>query len=406
MNCRSCKKDNLKLILDLTDQAWGNDFIPIDQNRRSLNYPLQLYFCQNCSMVQLGHTVPKETMFVDHAYLSGTTQSLKKHFVEIGEEILLREPLKKNDLVLDIGGNDGTFLKFFHDKDIRTLNIDSGKIQAEKCRENGIECLNTFFNTSSAKQILEQYGPAKIIHGSGILFHLEELHSAFEGIRDILATDGVLVAEFIYLPEMVKNCAYDQIYHEHLLYYSLHSFSRLLEQFNLEFHDAYLAPIHGGSCIAFISAKGTRTKSTRLLEMTALEEREGFDKFEVYAEFAKKVNQAKHDLNSMIKKFKSEGASIQALGAPVKGSTLINYCGLTHNELDCAVEINDYKCNTYYPGTQIPVYHERDVKVPDVYLLLSWNFKDEILARMKSFFNSGGKVIVPIPTPYVVENII
>ena len=401
MTCRCCGSPNVKLVIDLGAQAWGNDFIPIRENRTSQTYPLELCICTKCSMLQLGYTVPKEVMFIDHAYLSGTTKSLKKHFEQVGEETIQRIPLGASDLVFDIGGNDGTFLQFFKDRGIRCLNIDSGKLQAAKCRENGIECVNDFFNEDSASRIRAEYGQATVIHGSGILFHLEELHSAFKGIRDMLNPDGMLVAEFIYLPEMIRNCAYDQIYHEHLLYYSLQSFSRLLEQFDLEVHDAFLKPIHGGSCVSFISHRGRRKKTPGLIQLLKMEDEDKLSSIDTYVKFAERVRDAKSELVSIIRNLRKLGNRIQALGAPVKGSTLINYCGLTEDDLECAVEINPHKCETYYPGTRIPVFHQDQVKEPDAYLLLSWNFKDEILGKLTDYRKNGGKIIVPIPSPHI-----
>lgn len=402
MKCRCCASDQLQMVLDLGKQAWGNDFIPIKENLVSEEYPLELFFCNDCSMVQIGYTVPKSKMFVDHAYLSGTTRALKDHFVAVAGEILQRVKFGAADYILDIGGNDGTFLEHFKEQGLKVLNVDSGKLQAKLSMEKGVDCVNGFFNKETALKIKQERGPAKVIHGSGIFFHLEELHSAFAGIKAVLANDGLLVAEFIYLPEMVRNCAYDQVYHEHLLYYTLISFQALLSRYGLEIFDAEMKPIHGGSCVAFISHAGTCDKTPALTRLVEAEKAEGFDTIEAYQRFAERANRNKEDLRRMIGELKQAGRSIQALGAPVKGSTIINFCKLTEKELDCAVEINEYKCQTYYPGTRIPVYHQDKTPAPDVYLLLSWNFKDEILRKIRSFRDRGGKIIVPIPDPELI----
>jgi len=403
MSCRSCHSVRLEMILDLGRQAWGNDFIPIKDRRISATYPLQLFYCHSCHMTQLGHTVDKETMFVEHAYLSGTTNSLKAHFVDVAENVLRRRPIGDQEYVLDIGGNDGTFLEHFKKNGLKVLNVDSGRLQATKSNEKGVPCLNQFFNEQAADQILKMHGPAAVIHGSGIFFHLEELHGVFKGIKKLLNQDnGLLVAEFIYLPDMIRNLAYDQIYHEHLLYYMIHSFQALLNQFGLEIYDAHLDPIHGGSCVAFITHTGLTKRTERLLELMSQEEQEGFLQIDVYKEFAGKVDRSRERLVELIRSLHAAGKKIYALGAPVKGSTMINYCHLTERDLECAVEINPYKCNTYIPGTKIPVYHQNDVQDPDVYLLLAWNFKDEILPKMAAYRNKGGKILVPIPEPELI----
>lgn len=402
LECRSCGGRHLELVLDLGLQPWGNHYVPIQDHIEHPRFPLELYFCHDCAMVQIGFTIPKEFMFVDHNYVSGTTKSLIAHFEQVAAKILKRVDFKETDYILDIGGNDGTFLKSFKREGYGVLNVDSGIKQAELSNAIGIPCINDFFNEKLCKEILTTHGKAKVIHGSGILFHLEELHSVFAGIKSLLDEDGLLVAEFIYLPEMINNNAYDQIYHEHLLYYSLKSFNSLLNKYELEIYDAEIVPIHGGSCIAYIGHSGRNALSEQFKQLINAENINCSDKVEVYKEFAKRVVLMREELRKMVFSLRQQGKSIQALGAPVKGSTIINYCNFTKNEIDCAVEINDLKCNCYMPGTLIPVYHQDNVPPPDVYLLLSWNFKTEILSKLAHYQNSGGKILLPIPQPELI----
>lgn len=399
LECRSCGSRHLELVLDLGLQPWGNHYVPIQDNVEHPRFPLELYFCHDCAMVQIGFTIPKEFMFVDHNYVSGTTKSLVTHFEQVAAKIVERVDFKENDYILDIGGNDGTFLKRFKQEGYGVLNVDSGIKQAELSNAIGIPCINNFFNEKLCKEISITHGKAKVIHGSGILFHLEELHSVFAGIKSLLDEDGLLVAEFIYLPEMIKNNAYDQIYHEHLLYYSLKSFNSLLNKYDLEIFDAEIVPIHGGSCIAYIGHSGRNVLSEQFKSLVDAESSNCNDKIEVYKEFANRVAFMREKLQKMVYGLREQGKTIQALGAPVKGSTIINYCGFTDKEIDCAVEINELKCNCYMPGTRIPVYHQDKVSPPDVYLLLSWNFKTEILAKLTSYQQSGGRILLPIPEP-------
>jgi hypothetical protein len=281
------------------------------------------------------------------------------------------------------------------------LNVDSGTKQAELSVANGVACLNAYFNEDTAARIEATHGKARLIHGSGIFFHLEELHSVFRGLQRLLAPDGMLVAEFIYLPQMIKQCAFDQIYHEHLLYYSLTTFSRLLERHGLQIYDCLFAPIHGGSCVAFIGHAG-RHQPTRFLETSFAAEREEGFLNAVYREFAGRVERLRADLLAIVGDLRRAGKTLQTLGAPVKGSTIINYCGLSEREIECATEINELKCGTYVPGTRIPVVHQARVRPPDVYLLLSWNFKEEILSHLGEFRAGGGRILVPIPTPHLI----
>ncbi len=396
-SCRVCGSKNIKQILDLGLQPWGNDFIQISENRKSELHPLNFVICEDCMTSQIDFTIPKEKMFVDHSYMSGTTKTLRNHFQKIGEDITKLYKFKNEEYVLDIGGNDGTFLEFFKKKNIKVLNIDSGVEQADESNKKGIECIADFFNEKVSNQILNKYGKAKIIHGSGIFFHLEELKSVFKGVKNLLAHDGVLVAEFIYLPSMIKNLAFDQIYHEHLLYYSLHSFQKLLDQFELKISFAELFPIHGGSCVAHINHKNNSNLETKTKKLFDDEANDGFLDFEVYEEFAKRVSKLKVEMTNTINKLNENNKKIYALGAPVKGTTLLHYMELDETKLKCAVEINKHKFNTYYPGTKIPVLNQADVEDPDYYLFLSWNFKNEIISKMTNYVEKGGKFIIPFP---------
>ena len=395
--CRVCQSKNLKNILNLGLQPWGNDFIKISENRRSDLYTLNFVICKDCMTSQIDYTIPKEKMFVDHSYMSGTTKTLKDHFQKVGREIINSNNFESNDYVLDVGGNDGTFLEFFKDNKIQVLNVDSGKAQSEISNEKGIECINNFFNEQISNKILSKKGKAKIIHGSGIFFHLEELKSVFKGIKKLLDDNGTLVAEFIYLPSMIKNLAFDQIYHEHLLYYSLYSFQKLLDQFELEIVSAKLYDIHGGSCVAHIKHKNKFDLDESIKNLLKLEKEEGFLDFNVYHEFANKVKDLKNQITNLIKNLNIQKKKIYALGAPVKGTTLLHYFELNEKNLECAVEINRHKFNTFYPGTKIPVLNQADVEDPDYYLFLSWNFKDEIISKMTNYVDKGGKFIIPFP---------
>ena len=322
--CRSCGSAKLEQILNLGEQPWGNDFIKIETNAVAETYPLQLFFCHSCAMVQIDYTVAKEKMFVEHSYMSGTTKSLKCHFETVGKSIIEKFGIS-GGRILDIGGNDGTFLEYFAERSLDVLNVESGQKQSKASLEKGIETTNCFFNFETAKEIKEKYGPMRLIHGSGVLFHLEELHSAFRGIELLLEDSGVLVAEFIYLPSMIENCAYDQIYHEHLLYYSLRSFQGLLEQFGLEMFDAYLTSIHGGSCVVYVSRKNIYAITSRLEDLLFEEQQNGVDKVGLYKNFAVNSQKQKIILQQLISGIKSSGKKIQALGAPVKGSTIVNF---------------------------------------------------------------------------------
>ncbi len=395
--CRVCNNDDFLQILNLGNQPWGNDYIKIIKNEKAEKYPLIFGICSSCFTAQINYTIPKEKMFLNHTYVSSTTKSLTNHFVNVGKEILDKINFENHDYILDIGGNDGSFLEFFNKKNIKVQNIDSGILQSQLSNEKKIPCINEFFNEKSASDILNKNGKANVIHGSGIFFHLEELHSVFLGVKNLLKKNGILVAEFIYLPTMMEKCAYDQIYHEHLLYYSLNTFQKLLDNFDLEIFDASIKEIHGGSCVSFISHKNFYSKSDNLNKLINDEKQKKYNSIEPHLAFSKKAQNNKDKLISTIRSLRKEGKTIQALGAPVKGSTIINYCQLSEKDIECGVEINPHKFDTYFPGTNIPVYNQATQDPPDVYLLLAWNFKNEILSKLSSYRKKGGKILIPIP---------
>lgn len=258
MKCRICSNKSFKQIIDLGKQPWGNDFLKKKFVGKEKTYPLRLIYCNKCSLVQLDYTVKKEVMFKNHTYLSGTTRTLNDHFFNVAKKIDRKYFYKKkNKYALDIGSNDGSQLKCYKKLGYNVLGIESSKTATDIANLNGIKTLNYFFNEKIGKKINKKFD---IINASGVFFHLEELHSVTKGIKILLNENGIFVVQFIYLKEMVKNLAFDQIYHEHLIYYNLKTLQTLLDIYELEIFDAYLSKIHGGSIIAYVSHKNSKKK--------------------------------------------------------------------------------------------------------------------------------------------------
>ncbi len=367
--------------MDLGDQPWGNHFLTKDCVGKEDFYPLRLIYCRTCSAVQLDYTVKKEIMFSDHTYLSGMTKTLDRHFEKIAEEVDERFFSKKEKKsVLDIGSNDGTQLKHYRKRNYSVLGVESSGTTAAIANENGVPTVHAFFNEETAEKIGQTFD---VINASGVFFHLEELHSVTEGIRKSLKEDGVFVVQFIYLQEMMKNGAFDQIYHEHLLYYTLQTLETLLRLHGLELFDAYVSPIHGGSVIAYVKKQGGPYPETeRLRRLRAEEQRLQTNSLSALTEFADRTKELKEKTVADLLRLKQSGKTIYAFGAPVKGNTLLNYFGIGADLLDCAVEKNPLRKGLYTPGSHIPVVLENELAtLPDVYFVLAWNFKEEILAN-------------------------
>lgn len=395
MNCRVCDSTDLELAIDLGVQPWANNFLKKEDVGKEPSYPLHVVFCHNCSTVQLDYTVPKEIMFSDHTYLSGITRALSDHFKNVADEVTERFFNDTKDRsVLDIGSNDGTQLKHFKNLGYDILGVEASKTTAKIANEAGINTLNKFFNLNTAKEINKKFD---IINAAGVFFHLEELHSVCDGIRECLKEDGVFVVQFLYMKRIVENLAFDQIYHEHLLYYNLRPLEVLLNRHGLSIFDAYLSPIHGGTMMAFVGHTGKREKTKRLEALYEQEDREKANRFETYISFAKRIEKMKKDNLAYLDSKKKEGKTIFGFGAPVKGNSLLNYFGIGKNYLDCLVEKNELRRGLYAPGSHLPVIIEKELKeLPDVYYVLAWNFRKEILANNQHLIKKGVEFYFPV----------
>lgn len=395
MICRVCDSNDLELAIDLGLQPWCNHFLKKEEVGREPFYPLRVVFCHNCRTAQLDYTVKKEVMFGNHTYLSGITRSLSEHFRNVAEEVdsrfFSREGRKS---VLDIGSNDGTQLRHFKALGYDVLGVESSRTTAEIANQAGIETLNQFFNREVAGELGRKF---QVVNAAGVFFHLEELHSVTEGIRHVLAEDGVFVVQFLYMKQIIQNMAFDQIYHEHLLYYNLLNIEALLSRHGLAMFDAYLSPIHGGSMIGFVTHAGRRATTKRLQAMRQAEIVEKSNEFETYVEFAHRIEQMKCENIARLTAAKRAGKSIYGFGAPVKGNTLLNYFGIGTEYLDCLVEKNALRRGLYSPGMHILVVIEEDLRTqPDMYYVLAWNFKKEILANNRQLIEQGVEFYFPV----------
>lgn len=395
MHCRVCDATHFSTVIDLKDQPWGNHFLKDDEKGQEPFYPLRVVYCKNCQTAQLDYTVKKEVMFADHTYLSGMTASLKNHFKEtatLADAHFFKERSEKS--ALDIGSNDGSQLACYKELGYKILGVESSQRIAAMANENGITTVHAFFNEELTKGLPDKFD---LINASGVFFHLEELHSVTAGIRLLLKEDGLFVVQFLYMKSIMENVAFDQIYHEHLLYYTLQTIQRLLGQHKLELFDAYLSPIHGGSIIGYVSHEGRRPKTKRLLDLIAEEEISKTNEEASYRAFAEAIERMKTKNVADLLARKKEGKRIFGMGAPVKGNTLLNYFGIGRETLDCLVEKNPLRKGLFSPGRHIPIALEGELNShPDVYYVLAWNFKKEILAKYQHLVDQGVEFYFPV----------
>jgi len=394
LKCIVCRSKNLERVINLGRQPWGNGFLKKKNLYREKKYPLEVLFCKECHLAQLSYFVPKKVMFSNHTYLSGTTKSLSEHFKKIVGNVS-KEFNKKKDKksFLDIGSNDGTFLSHAKKK-FKILGVESSKNISDIANKRGIKTLNEFFNLKIAKKINKKFD---FINASGVFFHLEELHSVTKGIKFLLKKKGVFVVQFLYMAQIIKNTAFDQIYHEHLCYYNLKTLNNLLSIYDLEIFDCYLEKIHGGQMIAYVGHKNEYNLTERFRKYENDEKRKKLNSKKIYLDFAKKIKRLKIKNINFIKKSLLNNKLIYGMGAPVKGNTLLNYFGIKSSEIKKLLEINELRKGMYAPGSHIPVELEKDQKVqPDIFYVLAWNFKKEILNKNKHLIKKGVKFYFPV----------
>jgi SAM-dependent methyltransferase len=324
------------------------------------------------------------------------TRSLSEHFRKVAIEIndRLGPPPGRRWSVLDIGSNDGTQLKHFQALGYDVLGVESSQTTARLANDAGVPTLNDFFNLEAAQKIGKKFD---VVNAAGVFFHLEELHSVTEGIKHCLRDDGLFVVQFLYMKSIVENGAFDQIYHEHLLYYNLRNIEVLLNQHGLALHDAYLAPIHGGSIIGFVTHQGKRQPSERLQQMQEAEVDQRSNDIATYRAFARHIEEMKRRDVTFLEAARKKGKWVYGMGAPVKGNTLLNYFKIGRGHLAYLVEKNKLRKGLYSPGMHIPIVMEDELqRPPDIYYVLAWNFQKEILANNADLVAKGVWFYFPV----------
>ena len=403
INCRGCGTKTVRQFLKLGDQPHCNRLItPKLAGKKEPHFPLNVGFCENCTLVQIDYTIPKENMFTDYPYVSGTTKTLVSHFKATAERLVKTYDIEANSLIVDIGSNDGTWLKQYLPMSMRVRGIDPAENVVELALKNGVPTWAKYFNEQTAKEVLDSDGPASLVTAAGVFFHLEELHSVIKGVKHILSDDGVFVVQAIYLGGMLENVAFDQVYHEHLVYYTLKSIEALLSKHGLEVFDVHLVDIHGGSLEVHVAPKGKRTVQNSVVALRAEEKSKKYDQFETYENFAENIWHLRDDLLKLLKKYKADGKRVYAFGAPAKGATLVNSFGIGPDLVQYATERNPMKVGSMMPGSRIPIIDE-DGQVPDAFLVLAWNFIDEFVRREAAYLQGGGEFIVPVPNLKIIN---
>lgn len=400
--CQICENDSLEPILFLGYLPPVNTMHPIGQRpHEQHSYPAQMLYCPKCGLVQLGLIVDPKILFPpEYPYTSSTTKILRENFSELYHECKTVVKLGANDLIVDIGSNDGNLLSNFKDNH-KVLGITPEEI-GKLAIERGIPTIISYFSHDLAKKIAAKKGKAKVITATNVFAHIENVHSILEGILELLADDGVFISESHYLLSLIQTLQYDTIYHEHLRYYSLHSLKYLLEMHGLEVIHAKKIPTHGGSVRVYAAKKGKYTVKQTVAELLAEEKPVVLDRKNLL-DFKRRVTNSKLALHSLLHKIKKDGKKVYGIGAPSRASTLVNYVGIDDGIMDCVLEIKgSHKVGNYMPGTLIPVLEESKLyeDQPEYAMLLSWHIAEELMPKIKAK-GFKGEFIVPLPEPRI-----
>lgn len=397
--CRICKSDKLIKFISIGPQPLANALLKKGNLKKKENYyPLDVYFCNSCNLVQLLAVVSKEELFRDYVYFTSGMPKISTHFQQYAEYVIEKYLEKNSDLVVEIASNDGILLKFFKDKRFQILGIEPARNVAKTAESIGVPTVCEFFSESLASDIVKKHGKAKAILANNVVAHINDYRDLCKGIKKLLHKRGVFVFEAPHLIDMFDNVTFDTIYHEHLSFLAVRPLIRLFNMFDLEIFDVKVISVQGVSIRVFVGHKDEHRISSNVSKLVKKELAYGLNKKTSYFKLAKRVESSKSKLLKLLSTLKKKNKRIAAYGAPAKGNTLLNYYKIGTGVLEYALEDLPSKQGFYTPGMHIPIVDRpyAQAHLPDYYLLLAWNYIKPILEKEKNFRKSGGKFIIPV----------
>jgi hypothetical protein len=400
--CRFCGRGLVQTFVDLGMSPLCESFLTAEQlNQMEPFYPLHVYVCENCFLVQLQEYVRPEHIFTEYAYFSSYSDSWLQHARTYTDMVVERFKIGGQSQVMELASNDGYLLQYFIGKGIPVFGIEPAANVAQAAIKKGVPTVVKFFGVKTAHELAAERGKANLLIGNNVLAHVPDLNDFVAGMKILLKPEGLITMEFPHLMKLMDENQFDTIYHEHFSYFSFTTVEKVFAAHGVTLFDVEELPTHGGSLRIYgrHSENTEQPVTRRVIDLRAREEAAGFMRMKTYLCFAKKVEETKRNLLKFLIKAKREGKSIAGYGAPGKGNTLLNYCGIRTDFIDFTVDRNPYKHGKYTPGTHIPIYDPDKIREtkPDYIFILPWNLQNEIMRQLAYVREWGAQFVVPIP---------
>jgi SAM-dependent methyltransferase len=387
--------------LDLGNTPLANSLLDEDKlTQPERQYPLHVYLCEQCYLVQLSDDVPPEEIFRDYLYFSSYSDTWLAHVKDFTSLAIERFDISQDSLVVEIASNDGYLLQYFLQAGVPVLGIEPARNVAQVAQESGINTLTEFFNAGLARRLVDEGKVANLLVANNVLAHVPDLNDFIAGLKIVLHPQGVLSIEFPHLLNLLKQRQFDTIYHEHYSYFSLIAISAVLRKHGLEIFDCSELATHGGSLRIYVChEEADRPVGSKVAEILAHEMDYGIREPETYLEFARQVANIRQELRDFLNSCKQQGQTVAAYGAAAKGNTLLNYCAVGSDLISFVADRSPHKQGKYLPGSHIPVCEPQRISTdrPDYVLILPWNLKDEIIDSMQDVRSWGGRFVIPVP---------
>jgi len=408
MKCRSCKSEELRNFLSLNNQPPANAFLKREDFNNEMSYPLELTFCSKCLLIQLTDQsyVERDNLFLNYAYASSISGGLRNHFNEFAHKLKKYFPNAKS--VVDIGSNDGILLEPLLEMGFSAIGIEPATNLASIANKNGLDTLCSYFDKETVDRIIGKRGNADVIIAANVFAHLENYHEFIENVKLLLKEDGIFIFEVQYFADMLRELTFDNIYHEHVMYYTVHSLVNLFQIHKMNIIDIEKIPTHGGSIRAYVSkSRDSRPTEINQNVFNLLQEEKSnqIGNFQIMEEFSKKLEINIQEIFNLVNKICNENKTIFGYGAPAKSSTIINSIGLNNKHIELIIEDSPLKQGLFTPGSHIPITSPDILleKKPDYLMIFAWNYADEIIKKVEKKYQPMN-YIIPMPELKIVKN--